>query len=105
MKFTWCKNISNLAAWNSAQIEEVDMSGKYQEMLQADQGADEFDIQEDEYIFKQIQFTTVPSFTKQIDISQNYSQQCNSNVVQCRITEPHIHILTFFTSCHQVHLY
>ena len=69
MKFAWHKNISNLAAWNSAQIEEVDMSGEYQEMLQADQGADKFDIQEDEYIFEWIQFTTVLSFMRQIDIS------------------------------------
>jgi hypothetical protein len=44
MKFTWCNNISNLAAWNSAQIEEVNMDGEYQELLEADQGTDEFDI-------------------------------------------------------------
>jgi hypothetical protein len=52
MKFAWCKNISNLATWNSVQIEEVNMDGEYQEMLEADQGADKFDIQEDEYIFE-----------------------------------------------------
>jgi hypothetical protein len=33
MKFTWCKNIVDLVAWNSGKIEEVDLD-EYSEMLE-----------------------------------------------------------------------
>jgi hypothetical protein len=36
MKFAWRNNIPNLAAWNSAEVEEVD-GDEYQEMLAADE--------------------------------------------------------------------
>jgi hypothetical protein len=39
MKFVWRNNIPNLAAWNSAEVEEVD-SDEYQELLAADEAED-----------------------------------------------------------------
>jgi hypothetical protein len=49
MKFAWCNNIVDLAAWNSGQIEEVDLD-EYSEMLEADELANDFDKPEDEFI-------------------------------------------------------
>jgi hypothetical protein len=39
MKFAWHNNIPNLAAWNSAEVEEID-GDEYQEMLAADEAED-----------------------------------------------------------------
>ena len=37
MKFAWRNTISDLAAWNSSQVEEIDDEmGKYQDILVAD---------------------------------------------------------------------
>ena len=44
MKFTWRNNISNLAAWNSSQIEEIeDEFTEYKDMLVADKDLDKWD--------------------------------------------------------------
>jgi hypothetical protein len=46
MKFAWRKNIADLTAWNSGQIEEVDQIDgldEYCEMLDVDESAAEFD--------------------------------------------------------------
>jgi hypothetical protein len=51
MKFAWRKNISDLATWNSAQVEEVDLD-EYRELLEADQWADDFDKPEDETVIE-----------------------------------------------------
>jgi hypothetical protein len=48
MKSTWRKNISDLAAWNSAQVEEVELE-EYSEMLEAEDLAAEWDKGETEY--------------------------------------------------------
>ena len=49
MRFEWRKDIPDLAAYNSAQIEEIH---EYKEMLEADECADEFEILEDELILE-----------------------------------------------------
>jgi len=37
MKFAWRNNISNLTAWNSSQVEEIDDEfGEYRDLLVAD---------------------------------------------------------------------
>ena len=36
MKFAWCRDITDLTAWNSSQLEKVNLD-KYQEMLVADE--------------------------------------------------------------------
>ena len=51
MKFTWRNNIIDLVAWNSAQVEEVDL-WEYSEMLEAEEEAAELDKPEDEFIFE-----------------------------------------------------
>jgi hypothetical protein len=51
MKFTWCNNIVDLAAWNSGQIEEVDMD-EYCEMLEGDELANNFDKPENEFMME-----------------------------------------------------
>ena len=44
MKFSWRNNIPDLAAWNSAQIEELNLDKKcYNELLALDEWADECD--------------------------------------------------------------
>ena len=47
MKFAWCRDITDLTALNSAQIEEVHLNecdhDEYQEMFIADKWAVEFD--------------------------------------------------------------
>jgi hypothetical protein len=49
MKFAWRGNLTDLAAWNSEQIEEVD---EYSEMLGEDESAAEFDRLEDEFVLE-----------------------------------------------------
>jgi hypothetical protein len=51
MKFAWHNNIIDLVAWNSAQVEEVDLR-EYFEMLEAEEGAAELDKPEDKFIFE-----------------------------------------------------
>jgi hypothetical protein len=53
MKFAWCKNIVDLAAWNSGKIKEVDLD-KYSEMLEADKLADKFDKLKDKFIIEDL---------------------------------------------------
>jgi hypothetical protein len=53
MKFAWRNNIVDLAAWNSGQIEEVDLD-EYSEMLEADELANDFDKPEDEFIMEDL---------------------------------------------------
>ena len=49
MKFAWCNNIEDLAAWNSAQVEVIDIE-EFEELLAADLYADELDTPENELI-------------------------------------------------------
>jgi hypothetical protein len=51
MKFAWRNNVVDLAAWNSGQIEEVDLD-EYCEMLEADELANDFDKPADEFIME-----------------------------------------------------
>jgi hypothetical protein len=51
MKFAWRKNLPDLAAWNSGQIEEVDLD-EYRQMHDAEVWGNEFDTQEDEFILE-----------------------------------------------------
>ena len=46
MKFMWCQNISNLAAWNSELVEEIDLD-VYQDMLAVDEMEDTLDKDEE----------------------------------------------------------
>lgn len=52
MKFAWCNTITDLAAWNSADVEEVDL-GYYEELLETDVMLAEFDkeVEADEMVF------------------------------------------------------
>jgi len=51
MKFTWRNNIRDLAAWNSAQVEEIDNKmQQYEDMLIADQDFKEWDKSMDELV-------------------------------------------------------
>lgn len=51
MKFAWRNNIGDLAAWNSAHIEEVDSEMKeYEDMLTADRDFEEWDKTADEFV-------------------------------------------------------
>jgi hypothetical protein len=44
MKFAWRKNIGDLAAWNSSQVEEIeDETLEYKDMLVGDQDLNEWD--------------------------------------------------------------
>ena len=47
MKFAWQDSIADMAAWNSAQVEEVDLE-EYVDMLRADVQLAAWDIPEDE---------------------------------------------------------
>jgi hypothetical protein len=49
MKFAWRNTIPDLAAWNSAETEEVDL-GCYEDLLEADTMFAEFDKLEDEMV-------------------------------------------------------
>jgi L-cysteine desulfidase len=40
MKFAWCRDVVDIAIWNSTQVEEVDID-EYCEMLAADEAASE----------------------------------------------------------------
>jgi hypothetical protein len=54
MKFAWRKDINDLAAWNSSQIENIeDDITEYKDMLVADQALDEWDSKSaDEFYFE-----------------------------------------------------
>jgi hypothetical protein len=49
MKFAWHNTIPDLAAWNSAEMEEVEL-GCYEDLLEADTMFAEFDKLEDEMV-------------------------------------------------------
>lgn len=55
MKFTWHQNIVDLAAWNSGQVEEIELE-EYSELLEAEEQAVEWDSQlvmvVDEFVFE-----------------------------------------------------
>lgn len=42
MKFVWHNTIPNLAAWNSNEVEDINI-GKYQSLLSVDNWQDDFD--------------------------------------------------------------
>ena len=42
MKFAWRNNITDLAAWNSGLVEEVDLA-EFEALLDADNGQNEID--------------------------------------------------------------
>jgi hypothetical protein len=44
MKFTWQQDITDLAAWNSAQVKEVDLD-EYSELLEVDKQTAEWESQ------------------------------------------------------------
>jgi hypothetical protein len=48
MKFTWQQDITDLAAWNSAQVKEVDLD-EYSELLEVDKQTAEVDKQTAEW--------------------------------------------------------
>jgi hypothetical protein len=51
MKFAWRNNIGDLAAWNSAQVEEVDNEMReYEDMLIEDRDFEEWDKSVDELV-------------------------------------------------------
>jgi len=51
MKFAWRNNIGDLAAWNFAQVEEIDTKMKeYEDMLIADWDFEEWDKSVDELV-------------------------------------------------------
>ena len=51
MKFAWRNSISDLAAWNSSQVEEIknELGQYYKDMLVAEQDLDEWDKLVDEF--------------------------------------------------------
>jgi hypothetical protein len=46
MKFAWCQNVTNLAAWNSGIVKEVDLN-VYEDMLTIDKCEDKIDQNDD----------------------------------------------------------
>jgi hypothetical protein len=48
MKFAWRNNIGDIAAWNSAQVEEVDELKEYEDFLMGDEEQGDWDLAEDE---------------------------------------------------------
>ena len=51
MKFAWRNNIGDLAAWNSAQIEEIDNEMReFEDMLAADRDFEEWNKSADEFV-------------------------------------------------------
>jgi len=51
MKFAWWTKSTDVAAWNSRQIDKVDLD-EYQEMLDAEVLADQFYIDADEFMLE-----------------------------------------------------
>ena len=51
MKFAWRNNIPDLAAWNSAFVEEVDHLQEFRELLDCDDWQNKFDGLEHEHPF------------------------------------------------------
>jgi len=51
MKFAWQMKITDVVAWNSRQIDEVDLD-EYQEMLDAEVLADQFDMDADDFVLE-----------------------------------------------------
>lgn len=50
MKFAWQQNVTDLAAWNSAQVEEIELD-EYSELMEAEELAAEWDNEPiDEFI-------------------------------------------------------
>ena len=49
MKFAWCKNVSDLAVWNSRLVEEIDLD-VYCDMLDVDEMEDTLDKDDDEMV-------------------------------------------------------
>lgn len=50
MKFAWRQNVTDLAAWNSAQVEEIELD-EYSELMEAEELAAEWDNEPiDEFI-------------------------------------------------------
>ena len=47
MKFAWRNNIGNLAAWNLAQVEEVDKLKEYEDFLLGDEEQGVWDLAKD----------------------------------------------------------
>ena len=51
MKFAWRNNIGDLAAWNSAQVEEIDNEMReFEDMLISDRDFEEWDKPADELV-------------------------------------------------------
>jgi hypothetical protein len=48
MKYAWRNNIPDLAAWNSAFVEEVDDLDEFRELLDSDDRQNKFDVLENE---------------------------------------------------------
>jgi hypothetical protein len=48
MKFVWRNNTGDLAAWNLAQVEEVDELKEYEDLLMGDEELGDWDLAEDE---------------------------------------------------------
>lgn len=53
MKFAWHNNIEDLAMWNLAQVEVIDIE-EFEELLAVDLYADELDTPEDKLIIEVI---------------------------------------------------
>lgn len=51
MKFAWCNDIPDLVAWNSAEVEEVELDD-FEEFLAADVWADKFNKEVDEFVIE-----------------------------------------------------
>ena len=53
MKFAWQMKITDVVAWNSRQIDEVDLD-EYQELLDAKVVAEQFDMDADEFVLEDL---------------------------------------------------
>ena len=49
MKFAWHRNITDVAAWNSEQMDEVDLD-EYRKIVEAELQAEEFEKDADEIV-------------------------------------------------------
>jgi len=49
MKFAWHRNIADVAAWNSGQMDEVDLD-EYSKMVEAELQAEEFEKDADKIV-------------------------------------------------------
>jgi hypothetical protein len=47
MKFAWRNNITDLAAWNSSDVEDVNLLSEFQALLNTDNWQDDFDNDRD----------------------------------------------------------